>query len=181
MVRVSLKRVHLLWGIVGIGAFLLTGQYMDRSLDHLVGMADGPRALYRSGHIYILFSALLNLSLGLYMTKAKATIDRTLQTIGSGLVLGSLVLFLYSFAVETPLGQVERPMAREAIMWSLGGVLAHGIARTLTAARGELEQDIGRPTPVDAEHSGGGVTERSPEPALEARKLTSTGGEGNVL
>jgi hypothetical protein len=180
MVRLSLKRVHLLWGIVGLGAFLLTGQYMDRSLDHLVGMADGPRALYRSGHIYILYSALLNLLLGLYMTKAEATIDRTLQTIGSALVLGSLVLFLYSFAVETPLGQVERPMAREAIMWSLGGVLTHAIARTLTAAREGTQQDIGRPTQDDT-NSQWRRNREVAEQALPARKPTSTDGEGNVL
>ncbi len=70
MPRHPWKWLHLLFGILGLVAFLFTGQFMDRRLDHLVGMPDGPRALYRSGHIYILFSALLNLLLVLYVVSS---------------------------------------------------------------------------------------------------------------
>ena len=122
-------------GIAGLAVFLATGQYMDRSLDHLVGMPDAPRALYRSGHIYILFSALLNLLLGVYVVASAPRMTRALQYAGSALLVGGLALLVYGFIVETPLAVVERPMTREGIMWSLGGVLLHGIA-ALAAARG---------------------------------------------
>ena len=32
-----MKRVHLVVGVAGVVAFLLTGQYMDRALGHMVG------------------------------------------------------------------------------------------------------------------------------------------------
>lgn len=52
--------------------------------------------------------------------------SRWLQYAGSALLVGGLGLFVYGFFAETPLSLVERPMTREAIVWSLGGVLLHG-------------------------------------------------------
>jgi hypothetical protein len=120
------KRLHIVFGLAGLAAFLFTGQYMDRWLNHLDGMPDGPRALYRSGHIYILFSASLNLLLGVYVVTSSGRTGRFLQYVGSALLIGGLGLFVYGFFAETPLALVERPMTREAIVWSLGGVLFHG-------------------------------------------------------
>jgi hypothetical protein len=125
---VKLKRVHFVAGLIGLAAFLATGQYMDRSLAHLQGMQDGPRALYRSGHIYILFSALLNLLLGAYLTASTTKGGRAVQYVGSAMLLGALAFFLYGFAVETPLAVIERPMVRKGIVWSLAGVIAHAAA-----------------------------------------------------
>jgi hypothetical protein len=42
--------------------------------------------------------------------------------------MGGLACFVYRFAVETPLALIDRPMTREGIVWSLGGVLLHGSA-----------------------------------------------------
>src|ERR1043165_8916326 len=44
-----MKRFHLIFGLVMLVVFLLTGQYMDRVHEHLRNMADGPRMLYRRG------------------------------------------------------------------------------------------------------------------------------------
>ena len=129
----SWKWLHVLLGILGIVAFLATGQFMDRRLGHLEGMPDGPRALYRSGHIYILFAALLNLLLGVYVRPSDQRRGRIVQNLGSTLLLGALMLFLYGFFVETPQGSIERPRTREAIYWSLGGVLLHAAAGRRTA------------------------------------------------
>ena len=63
-----MKRFHLFFGLAIIVVFLLTGQYMDRRLDHLMYLADGPRMLFRTRHIYILMAGLLNLSLGSYFS-----------------------------------------------------------------------------------------------------------------
>lgn len=124
----KLKWLHLVVGVFVLLAFLGTGQFMDRRLDHLVGMPDAPRALYRSSHIYILFSGLLNLVLGTYVTPSGSPVGRLVQYLGSALLLAPAGLFLYGFFVETPLALIERPMIRRGIYWSLYGALLHGVA-----------------------------------------------------
>lgn len=42
---------HYWFGAVGLAAFLLTGLYMDQAHDHLRGMADRPRMLFRATHL----------------------------------------------------------------------------------------------------------------------------------
>ncbi|MGI9067297.1 MAG: hypothetical protein ACR2HX_12960 [Pyrinomonadaceae bacterium] len=61
-----MKRFHLIFGLLAVVAFLLTGKYMDSYLGHLRGMPDGPRMLYRTRHIFILLAGLLNLGIGAY-------------------------------------------------------------------------------------------------------------------
>lgn len=126
--RPVLAWIHLIAGGAGLLAFLATGLYMDRSLAHLAGMPDAPRALYRSSHIYLLFSALVNMVLGSYLVLRRGRWWQGLQYVGSLFLLGSVVMFLYGFVVEAPLGQVERPVTREAIYFCLVGAVAHAIA-----------------------------------------------------
>jgi hypothetical protein len=57
--------LHFWVGVGGLCVFVLTGQYMDKVLGHLVGMSDGPRMLYRSAHIYILLASMMNLVYGI--------------------------------------------------------------------------------------------------------------------
>src|SRR5688572_17920989 len=64
----AVKRFHLVFGLVVLIVFLLTGQYMDRYHNHLEFMADGPRLLYRTRHIFILMSGLLHLGIGTYFS-----------------------------------------------------------------------------------------------------------------
>ena len=59
----KLNRFHFWLGITGTLLFILTGQYMDKVHNHLQKMADGPRMLYRSAHIYLLLAAVVNLAL----------------------------------------------------------------------------------------------------------------------
>jgi hypothetical protein len=126
--RQVLAWIHLVAGAAGVLAFLATGLFMDRSLDHLVGMPDGPRALYRSAHIYVLFSALVNIVLGAYVVLRSGRLLRWLQYVASGLLLASITFFLYGFIVETPLAQIERPAIREGIYLCFAGVLIHAAA-----------------------------------------------------
>ena len=81
-----MKRFHLIFGALILVAFLLTGQYMDRVHAHLHNMPDGPRMLYRTRHIFILFSGLLHLGLGTYFRYRTDTTRRLLQLLGSALV-----------------------------------------------------------------------------------------------
>ena len=124
-----MRRAHLVVGLASFVAFLLTGQYMDRWLGHLEAMADLPRMLYRSGHIYLLFTALLNVVLGLYMADAGNGSARVLARAGSLLILAAPVLLLIGFDREPSRTDYERPYARLAIYGSAAGVLGHLLAQ----------------------------------------------------
>src|SRR6185369_7547627 len=95
-----MKRFHLIFGLVLLVVFLLTGQYMDRFHDHLRNMPDGPRMLYRTRHIFILFSGLLHLGLGAYFRYRSDAGRRLLQALGSVLVTIASVLFIIAFFYE---------------------------------------------------------------------------------
>ncbi len=129
-----LRRVHLAVGIAALVAFVLTGQYMDRVHAHLDGMADAPRMLFRSAHIYLLFAALLNLLLGVYLRPAHAALGRALQLAGSAALLATPAMFTAAFFAEPWLPELLRPWARPAIYLSLAGALAH-VAGAMGAPR----------------------------------------------
>lgn len=124
-----LRRLHLAIGIAGLIAFIFTGQYMDRALDHLAGMRDLPRMLYRSAHIYLLFSALLNLVLGFYLVETAGRSRRWLRRAGSMPVLLAPPLLLLAFFNEPGLSSFERPYARVAIYGCLFGVVLHSLTQ----------------------------------------------------
>jgi hypothetical protein len=122
------RRVHLVVGLAFVVGFLMSGQYMDRAYDHLRGMDDARRMLFRSTHIYLLFAALLNLSLGLYLADEPSGWRRWLRGIGSALVLAAPPLLATGFLVEPWLTGLDRPYSRPAIYGSLAGLLLHGLA-----------------------------------------------------
>jgi hypothetical protein len=92
-----MRRVHLAVGLAALAAFAASGRYMDLRHGHLRGMADGPRLLFRSAHIHLLFAALLNTALGLYAEAAPQGWRRTLQYTGSALVATAPALLALAF------------------------------------------------------------------------------------
>jgi len=102
---------------------------MDRVHAHLVGMPDGPRLLYRSAHIYLLFAALLNLLLGAYIAPVTGRALRAVQWAASAVLLAIPGLFSVAFFREPWLADLERPWARPAIYLSLAAVLVHVVVR----------------------------------------------------
>lgn len=140
-----LRRVHLIVGALAAAAFLGTGLYMHFALGHLSGLEDFPRALYRSGHIYLLFAALLNLTIGAYVVEARSRARRNMQLAGSALLLASPVLFLYGFMVETPLASIDRPWTYWSIIAAAVGVVLHVCASGRAAAQDDTPMpDLGR-------------------------------------
>jgi hypothetical protein len=129
------KRLHLIVGMATVAAFLATGLYMHFALGHLSELEDFPRALYRSGHIYLLYAGLLNLAIGTYLTAARSQMRRNLQGVGSGLLLVTPVLFLYGFAMETPLGMLERTWTQWSIFASTAGIILHALSRGLECCK----------------------------------------------
>jgi hypothetical protein len=130
-----LSRIHLFIGIVGIIVFVLTGQYMHWAHDHLRGMADGPRLLYRTSHIYLLWSSLLNLVVGVSDLSTEERLVRVSQFGASTLVLAGPALFLFSFFKESNTGMLSRPVTRVGIYAALAGVLLHTFARLVATSR----------------------------------------------
>ena len=126
---------HIALGMVGLTAFVLTGQYMDLVHGHLHHMSDGPRMLYRSAHIYFLWSSLLNLVLGCYGRFSERPALRWLQGGASLAVLAGPPLLLYSFFVESQALDLARPHAWWATFLALGGVLSHTACTLIANAR----------------------------------------------
>lgn len=123
-----MKKTHLIFGAFVVLAFLLTGQYMDRYFNHLVGMPDGPRLLYRTRHIFILMAGLLNLGIGTYFTYRSETWRRVLQLIGSLLIAAASFLFLIAFFYEPNLTNLHTPVSHWGTYIIATGVLLHIIS-----------------------------------------------------
>ena len=123
-----MKRIHAVVGIVGLMAFIATGQYMDRVHDHLRQTPDVTRLLFRSTHIYLLLASIINLALGLYLSVSPIPWRRGMQRIGSLLLLAGPPLLLAGFSTEPWLSDLARPYTRPAIYGALAGIHFHLVA-----------------------------------------------------
>ncbi len=123
-----MKRFHIIFGLIVLVVFLLTGQYMDRYHQHLMYMPDGPRMMYRSRHIFILMSGLLHVGIGSYFKYRLQTWRRVLQVIGSVLLTMAPVVFTIAFFYEPRLQDLENPLALWGAIAMAAGALLHLIA-----------------------------------------------------
>lgn len=121
----AMKRIHLTFGVLVVIAFLLTGQYMDKYLNHLAGAPDGLRMLYRTRHIFILMAGLLNLGLGVYLTLHQQPWRRILQLTGSGLIIVASLLFIAAFFYEPKLTGLHTPLSHWGTYLMTAGTLLH--------------------------------------------------------
>jgi len=112
-----MRRLHLVTGILTIIAFLITGQLMRHHSPPMGELSDSLRLLYRSRHIYILGSGLMNLMLGLYVREMRGW-RRVVQWFGSVPVLLAPLLLIYAYAVEPGAG------FHEDMAWSRLGLFA---------------------------------------------------------
>ena len=119
-----MRRFHLIVGLGGVAAFLASGLYMHFLHDHLRGMSDARRLLYRSTHIYLLLASLANIAYGLYARPAPVW-RRYCQTIGSCLILAGPPLLAGAFLTEPWLTDLDRPYTRPAIWSCLAGTVLH--------------------------------------------------------
>ena len=123
-----MKKAHLIFGALMVVGFLLTGQYMDKFFNHLDGMPDGPRLLYRTRHIFILLAGLLNLGIGAYFTYRIQPWRRTLQLLGSLLIFVASVLFLIAFFYEPNLGNLHTPLSHWGTYTIAAGAVFHVVS-----------------------------------------------------
>jgi hypothetical protein len=114
-----------MFGVAVFIVFLLTGQYMDRYFHHLLGMPDGPRLLYRTRHIFILFSGLLNVGIGVYLVQRPKGWQRILQLLGSILITLASLLLILAFFYDTTRGDLRAPLSHWGIYAIAVGTLFH--------------------------------------------------------
>lgn len=149
-----MRRLHLITGLAGVAVFVASGQYMHFGYDHLRGMDDTTRMLFRSTHIYLLFASLLNLALGLYQTPPPAGWRWWLQAAGSVLVLAAPPLLAAGFLTEPWLTGLDRPYSRPAIYGALAGMVLHTVSCWQRSRSLPEEARMSRELPADAQAVG---------------------------
>lgn len=121
----KMRKLHLTFGIFVLIAFLLTGQYMDKYYNHMDGVPDGTRLLYRTRHIFILLAGLINLGLAAYFTYRLQRWGRILQLLGSGLILIATLLFIAAFFYEPRLSNLYTPLSHWGTYTIVAGIVFH--------------------------------------------------------
>jgi len=123
-----MKKIHLIFGVFVVVAFLLTGQYMDKLYNHMVGVPDAQRLLFRTRHIFILLAGLLNLGIGAYFTYRSETWRRTIQLLGSLLIIVASSLFLIAFLLRTEPEDLHTPLSHWGTYTIAAGALLHVVS-----------------------------------------------------
>jgi hypothetical protein len=137
-----MRKYHLAVGVAIVVTFLITGQFMRYHDPPMGALGDSVRLMFRSRHIYLLASGLVNLMLGLYMRRQTAGWRGAFQIIGSGLLMISPVLLSLAFIIE------PKRVFRAEMWWSAAGLyslfagcMAH-FASGVGNPHRELEQKI---------------------------------------
>ncbi len=126
-----MKWFHLIFGVLLFFVFTQTGSYMRADFPDKDIIPQDFRLLMRSRHIYILFAALINFVLGVYLQLRPQMALKVLQLMGSAiLVIGSVIL-VYAWYVETYGLHHFSDLSRWGIYFSAFGVGLHlfGVAR----------------------------------------------------
>lgn len=118
---------HLVFGILLFIVFTQTGEYMRVDFPDKEAIGQDLRILMRSRHIYILFSALIHMALGVYMQLSSARWRKIVQLLGSAILIISSGLLVWAFVVETYSLRQFSEISRFGIYTSLAGVILHVI------------------------------------------------------
>jgi hypothetical protein len=124
-IPVAMKWVHLVFGVLLFFVFTTTGSYMRVDFPDKEAISQELRILMRSRHIYILFSALIHLALGVYLQMRPGTARKLLQYSGSVVLFTSSILLVWAFVAETYSLQHFSDISRNGIYMSLAGVVLH--------------------------------------------------------
>jgi hypothetical protein len=123
-----MKLLHIALGAFVLVAFLLTGQYMNHLDVRSGALGDGTRMMFRSRHIYILLAGLVNLAVGTYFVRRAGGWRRTLQLVGSTLVLVAPLLLLAAFFREPGAPGLRSNFTLPAIIVLAVGTLLHAFS-----------------------------------------------------
>lgn len=113
----GVQRLHFVVGLAALVFFAGTGLYLRFREPAMAATDLGPRMLLRAGHIYLLFSGLLNVVAGLRSGGKNAS------RVGSVLLLSSPVLLAVGFCVEAARSALQRPLTMLGVFAATIGVL----------------------------------------------------------
>jgi hypothetical protein len=126
------RRIHLIIGLLGVIAFVITGQVMGHHHPQMQSLTPEFRMMYISRHIYLLGAALVNLVLGLYLKMRTHGWRRVVQQLGSLLILLSPVFLLLAFMAEPALGMAGRGWRSFSGLIALfAGAMTHLVASVI--------------------------------------------------
>lgn len=120
-----MKLLHIIVGLVVVVVFLLTGQYMEFHSPKMPELDDGTRMMFRSRHIYILLTGLINVGIGSYFTNRDGQLRRALQWAGSVLILIPPFVLIAAFFREPNLAGLQGSLTQPAIIATFIGTLLH--------------------------------------------------------
>lgn len=121
----QLRRPHLIVGLAGVAAFLVTGAYMRAGFPDLYASNEVLRYLYRSNHVYILLASLVNVALGVHLTPAVPGWRAGVSLLGSLLALAAPVVLCLAFFVEAPVPTPERVLTLIGVVAVTAGIAMH--------------------------------------------------------
>jgi len=124
----SMRKVHLVVGVLTVVIFLITGQIMRHHQPAMKTLGDAERLMYRSRHLYILASGLVNLMLGLYLQMWNGW-RASMQRFGSVLLFGSPAFLILAFCHD-PGADLQSHLWRSTLgLFALfGGCMLHFIS-----------------------------------------------------
>jgi uncharacterized membrane protein len=117
--------LHLIFGIILFIVFAVTGRFMRVDFPDKEIIPPELRILMRSRHIYILFSALIHLALGVYLQISLKTWRKASQIFGSVLLMAASGLLIWGFISETYYLRTFSDVSRFGIYFSLAGIGFH--------------------------------------------------------
>lgn len=132
-----MRYVHTVIGLVFFVVFLASGAWMRLNLPSPESFDIGARMMYRSAHIYILLSAMINLA----ATQAQAPVGlwrRRIWLTGGIAIAAAPALFSAAFLLESTPGVLKRPLCQyAAIAVMTGSLLRFATGSSLTSTSSE--------------------------------------------
>jgi len=130
----TLRRLHLLVGLVFLVVFAGTGLVMKTHVPPLREYEPFIRALFRSRHLFIMFGAGANALLGLYLRDLPGW-ARHVQRVGSALLLVSPPLALVGFFRDPVAGTLAGAAFGKFSAFALfGGTVLHVLGAVVARA-----------------------------------------------
>ena len=125
------RRLHLWLGLGVVVVFLASGQVMRLREPPVADLEMELRMLFRSRHIYILMTGLVNVALGLGGALPASLWWRRIAVVGSVLVALAPLLAVAAFLFEAELFAAPGPLAILAVEAVFAGVLLRVLAAVL--------------------------------------------------
>ncbi len=124
-----MARIHRLAGLGFVLIFVATGVWLRFRGQAVIDQDEAIRFSLRANHIAILFSALVNIAVGMNPPIPAVTWRRRLQLVGSALLLVAPLLLLAAFIVEGPQARAQRPITEAGVILMFLAVMCQVPAR----------------------------------------------------